>query len=120
MWDSDDNKSDISDLDHYDDHHTKKVIGRSSTKKTKTKIVETDDDDYDDDLFSSTNTSSAGNSTTSDEKEQQQQYFAKNVSDQLYRFKYTLVLILVCVTSAICLAVYYITSRGEQSEFEVV
>ena len=119
MWDSDDNKSDISDLDHYDDHHTKKVIGRSSTKKTKTKIVD-HDDDYDDDLFSSTNTSSAGNSTTSDEKEQQQQYFAKNVSDQLYRFKYTLVLILVCVTSAICLAVYYITSRGEQSEFEVV
>jgi hypothetical protein len=45
-------------------------------------------------------------------------YFGKAESRKVYTLKLVVLLILLCVTIAVCFAVYHITSTGQQAEFE--
>lgn len=66
----------------------------------------------------STHSTSAGKSTSSKSSDDDQKYFATKESVNVHRLKVMVILILMCVTVAVCLSVYYITSKGQQSEFE--
>jgi hypothetical protein len=45
-------------------------------------------------------------------------YFAKKENMNVQRLKFLVMGILFCVTTAVCLAVYFVTANGQQDEFE--
>ena len=58
-------------------------------------------------------TGQTGNST--DDKV----YFATDISRRVASLKLLTFLVLFCVAVAVCLAVYFVTDRGQEDEFEV-
>ena len=60
--------------------------------------------------------SSVTESSVDDEREQA--YFAKETSRTVQKLRVFVLVMLFLVTVAVCLAVYFITARGQQAEFE--
>ncbi len=63
---------------------------------------------------------SAGRSggTGSKTDDQDNLYFAKKENRKVRNLKFLVILSLFLVTTAVCLAVYFVTSKGQYSEFE--
>lgn len=59
---------------------------------------------------------SGGNGSNSDDQENI--YFAKEENRRVRNLKFLVIVSLFLVTTAVCLAVYFVTSTGQQSEFE--
>lgn len=78
------------------------------------------EDDHDDkrsevsDMEETGTRSESGNSC----EENENIYFAKAESRTVQNLKLVVLSILLCVTIAVCFAVYHITSKGQHAEFE--
>jgi len=70
--------------------------------------------------FGGDGSTSAGRSGTNESSadDQENLYFAKKENRRVRNLKVLVILSLFLVTTAVCLAVYFVTSSGQQSEFE--
>ena len=59
---------------------------------------------------------SGGNGSSADDQENL--YFAKKENRRVRNLKFLVIVSLFLVTTAVCLAVYFVTASGQQSEFE--
>jgi t-SNARE complex subunit (syntaxin) len=68
-----------------------------------------------DDTMSGTDSTRRSRGSSTDDQEN---YFANAESRKVRNLKILVLTILLCVTIAVCLAVYLITSKGQEAEFE--
>jgi t-SNARE complex subunit (syntaxin) len=68
-----------------------------------------------DDTMSGTDSTGRSRGSSTDDQEN---YFANAESRKVRNLKILVLTILLCVTIAVCLAVYLITSKGQEAEFE--
>jgi hypothetical protein len=66
----------------------------------------------------STSASSAGRSGTGSNDDQDNRYFAKRETASVRNLKFLVLIVLLMVAVAVCLAVYFVMSRSQQAEFD--